>query len=64
MDVHPVHGGPTHCPNGHALSYPNVKVGWVRCDCAGGDGHQTWLCLDCGHESVAQPHEEGREARF
>lgn len=39
---------PEHCPAGHRLKYPNVKVGW---DGAG----RTYLCWTC-YEAGTRPH--------
>jgi hypothetical protein len=61
--VHPIHGGPLECPFGHPLSYPNVKVAFMRCDCQHDQGHTTWRCLTCLHVTVEQPHIPGREAK-
>jgi hypothetical protein len=45
---------PTHCPAGHALVWPNVKRGWVQCDCpkatGGPAGHDYVLCWPCKRE--------------
>jgi hypothetical protein len=41
---------PTHCPDGHALVYPDVKVGFGGCDCPGArhGGHRYQACLVAG----------------
>jgi hypothetical protein len=39
---------PEHCPQGHTLTYPNVKIGW--------DGEcRTYTCLTC-REDGTLPH--------
>lgn len=38
---------PERCAKGHPLEYPNVLVGWSRCDCGVDDGHRTLYCTAC-----------------
>lgn len=47
---------PTHCAAGHELRGQAVLVGWLGCTCAGGFGHRTWLCRQCGHTTYDPQH--------
>lgn len=58
MATDPIHGGPTHCVNGHRLAYPNVKISWVG-GAASSGGHDVYICLTCNEWSV-KPEDEPR----
>lgn len=49
---------PTHCPNGHELRPPNVRVGYAGCPCAGAQrGHRTYWCIQCGEYTYVPAHD-------
>ena len=57
-------GWPTSCPRGHAWGPGLVVVGWTRCDCASGDGHETVSCgaQECDARWYIPAHQPSHEA--
>jgi hypothetical protein len=51
-----VEAAPWACAAGHRLGPGRVLVGWLGCTCAGGYGHRTWLCRECGHVTYDPLH--------
>ncbi|MGX7679060.1 hypothetical protein ACSMXN_09180 [Jatrophihabitans sp. DSM 45814] len=51
--------GPLECANGHRYRGGRVLVGWHPCECAGGNGHRTHECRECGDVRYNPPHIPG-----
>jgi hypothetical protein len=49
---------PTHCPDGHPLTYPNVQVFHLPCSCAGRGGHRGYRCWTCRAVIYEPPHDQ------